>query len=128
MNETFLHEITLIHTACCNCGVVFGLPSVIEENRRKTGGNFYCPNGHPMVYKNGEYDKLKRRARDAEAQVIHERDQRQAAERSAAATRGQLTKLKNRVANGVCPCCHRTFKQLTAHMARKHPDYREVTP
>lgn len=47
-------------------------------------------------------------------------------ERSAAAQRGVLTRLKNRVAAGVCPCCHRSFKQLSEHMKMKHPDYTEV--
>jgi hypothetical protein len=34
-----------------------------------------------------------------------------------------VTKLKQRVANGVCPCCHRSFVNLHRHMAGQHPDY-----
>jgi hypothetical protein len=30
------------------------------------------------------------------------------------------------VANGVCPCCNRTFQNLARHMAGKHPDYEEA--
>lgn len=37
--------------------------------------------------------------------------------------RGQLTKLKRRVSNGVCPCCNRSFADLHRHMTEKHPDY-----
>lgn len=39
------------------------------------------------------------------------------------AARGQVTRLKNRAAAGVCPCCNRTFHQLVRHMAAKHPDF-----
>ena len=46
-----------------------------------------------------------------------------AAERSAAAYKGHLTRVKRRVGNGVCPCCNRTFKNLADHMTTKHPDY-----
>jgi len=38
------------------------------------------------------------------------------------AIRGELTKLKKRVTNGVCPCCHRSFQNLRRHMATKHPN------
>ncbi|WP_159103999.1 hypothetical protein [Rhodopseudomonas sp. B29] len=51
------------------------------------------------------------------------RDQREAAERRAAAARGQVTKIKNRVGHGVCPCCNRTFANLARHMAGEHPGY-----
>jgi chemotaxis response regulator CheB len=43
--------------------------------------------------------------------------------REHSATRAQLTKTKKRVANGVCPCCNRTFKQLARHMKAKHPEF-----
>ena len=39
--------------------------------------------------------------------------------------KGQVTRIKKRVANGVCPCCNRTFKDLAAHMSTQHPDYIE---
>jgi len=46
--------------------------------------------------------------------------------RQKAAAKGQLTKTKRRVANGVCPCCNRTFADLSAHMHGQHPEYGEV--
>jgi hypothetical protein len=59
---------------------------------------------------------------------VHERDQRLAAERSAAAVRGHITRLKNRIAKGVCPECHQAFPSLARHMETKHPAYREAEP
>jgi hypothetical protein len=67
--------------------------------------------------------------------VIATQELLRAEERSHAATRGVVTRKKNeakklreRARAGVCPCCHRTFKQLAAHMANKHPDYAEQEP
>lgn len=37
--------------------------------------------------------------------------------------RGVVTKTKNRIGKGVCPCCNRTFVELARHIATKHPDY-----
>jgi DNA repair exonuclease SbcCD ATPase subunit len=55
-----------------------------------------------------------------------ERVQREEAERlghQLIAARGQMTKLRNRVGKGVCPCCNRSFENLKRHMVSKHPDY-----
>lgn len=38
-------------------------------------------------------------------------------------TKGVVTRTRNRIANGVCPCCDRSFTNLQRHMASKHPDY-----
>lgn len=43
--------------------------------------------------------------------------------RQIAAQRGQTTKLKNRIAKGVCPCCQRSFQNLKRHMESQHPDF-----
>lgn len=34
------------------------------------------------------------------------------------------TRIKNRVKNGVCPCCNRTFENLARHMQAKHSDFK----
>ena len=45
------------------------------------------------------------------------------ATRRMAAAKGELTKMKKRVGNGVCPCCNRQFVNLQRHMATQHPGY-----
>jgi hypothetical protein len=92
-----------------------------------------CPNGHPWVYAAGEsdFDKL-RRERDRLTQRIAEKDDeiahqkllREEAEKSAAARKGVITRLKNRASAGVCPCCNRTVLQMARHMATKHPGFK----
>lgn len=36
---------------------------------------------------------------------------------------GQVTKLKNRVGHGVCPCCNRSFGNLARHIESEHPTF-----
>lgn len=113
---------------CPNCGMLFAITEELENRRRADGKSFYCPNGHSMSYGDTVHDRLRdERARTARltASLDQVRADRDALERSRSAVRGQLTKVKRRVANGVCPCCNRTFKDLAAHMTTQHPDYVE---
>ncbi|MBV6448554.1 hypothetical protein [Nitrosomonas sp.] len=56
-----------------------------------------------------------------ETRNTHLVDQRDAAERSARAYKGQATKIKRRVGRGVCPCCNRHFENLERHMHMVFP-------
>lgn len=117
--------------ACAVCGIQFAAPEHYVKKRRDDHKDFYCPNGHVLVF-TGESEAQKLRA---ELEVERKRtkfwsDQsdRKRAEvevekRRTAAARGQVTKIKNRVGNGVCPCCNRTFQNLQRHMHTKHPGY-----
>lgn len=112
----------------CTCGVYFGVPVRIIEVRRKDGGNFYCPNGHCLTFGDNELERLRKQAKQAEAARVAADDQRAAAEKSNRALKGVITRERRRVANGVCPCCSRSFADLRAHMAGQHPDYAEGEP
>ena len=43
------------------------------------------------------------------------------------ATKGVVTKIRRRVANGVCPCCKRHFVNLKRHMSGQHPEFAGTT-
>jgi hypothetical protein len=116
MAYTYSELVTLVQMRCGGCGIPFAVPDYFQQERKENGGNFYCPNGHSRVYREPDVERLTRELRAAQAQAVHAEDQRKAAERRAAAAR-------KRVGNGVCPCCHRTFQQLSRHMKAKHPDY-----
>jgi hypothetical protein len=121
---TELATFTIEH--CCKCGVGFGFPDDLRTKRLEDGETFYCPNGHPQHYTDTAAMKLKRMERDRDwyaRRLKTERADKDAVERSRRAYKGQLTKTKRRVANGVCPCCNRTFKDLSAHMHGQHPDW-----
>jgi len=127
---TLTPEVILVTLHCGKCGITFAMPQAFRDEKRDNGTTFYCPNGHPRVFAETETTRLRRqlevakqRQGWAEARETHERDQRQAAERSNAALRGVVTRTKRRAAAGVCQCCSRTFQDVARHMASQHPDF-----
>jgi len=115
---------------CCVCGTVFAMEAKMRQNLLEDGGSFYCPNGHSQHYTEPEVARLKKQlAREAKMREAMEttlRDterQNAALERSRSAIRGQVTKLKNEIARGLCPCCQQHFPDLESHMTQAHPDF-----
>ena len=115
---------------CPVCFIYYSGPKAMFEARRADGKSFYCPNGHSLSYRDNENDRirqerdrLKQNAAYLEAETLRLQEAREAAERRASAMKGQVTRLKNRAANGVCPCCNRTFANLQRHMAAKHAGF-----
>jgi hypothetical protein len=53
-------EIKLEQHTCAyhGCGVSFWMPEAFGERRREDHQRFFCPNGHPLVYK-GQTDAQK---------------------------------------------------------------------
>ncbi|MFC6487312.1 hypothetical protein [Nitratireductor sp. GCM10026969] len=122
-----------IKLTCCRCKSDMWLPDDLYSAARKSPDiSFYCPYGHPQHFPEGETEEVRlRRERDRLKQQLAQKDdeigwqrnQREAAQRSASARKGQITRLKNRAAAGVCPCCNRSFENLRRHMASKHPGF-----
>lgn len=115
---------------CYSCRCPFAVPAVIRGNWRERGQSFYCPNGHMQHYTESEVTKLQKQVAQLKsneafykANAAAERDAREQTQRRLAAQRGAATRLRNRVKNGVCPCCTRSFADLREHMKSKHPDF-----
>lgn len=116
---------------CPHCGVNYCLDKDFDDYRQKGAKNddgsplnWHCPNGHPLIYRESEADKL-RRERDRLTQRIAQKDDElRDLENRRRAALGQVTKLRNRVGNGVCPCCARSFTNLRRHMETQHADWR----
>ena len=108
----------------CWCGIHFGVPSnLMEEYETKAGGmSIYCPLGHSMVPGEGSLQRKLDRAETRNRALL---DQLNAAERTRRALKGHLTRLRNRIAAGVCPWCQRHFTQVERHVASKHPEHVE---
>lgn len=124
--------IQLENTTCCVCGVVFAVPQYMLQNARANAGTLYCPSGHSLTWFETEADRLRKQLAQAtsrneqiETRLRQERERNEAAERRVSAARGQLTKLKNRIGAGACPCCGRFFQELSSHMLTKHPEFRK---
>jgi hypothetical protein len=102
---------------CGKCGIEFSVPEHFYEECKKEGPRqtWYCPNGHPRIF-NSTLDEL-RRERDRLKQQIAERDD------AIRRTDKELTRLRKRASAGTCPCCQRTFSNMTRHMKTKHPEF-----
>lgn len=131
---TFGTYVSMQTIECYKCAIPFAVPAEYKSRLQAKGEDFYCPNGHRQHYcKSTEQvlrEKLEKQKRDYEERIeglegtIYWKDQK------IKETKGKLTgqkiqntKMKNRIKNGVCPCCNRTFENLAAHMKTKHPDY-----
>lgn len=117
---------------CGQCDQRFCVPDETYRHLKASSQTWYCPFGHQRHFPQGESqetilrrerDRLKQEAARLQESINSQREQREAAERRASAARGQVTRLKNRAANGVCPCCNRTFANLQRHMATKHAGF-----
>lgn len=115
---------------CGSCGAAFALPADELRRLRASGDFFWCPRGCHIKYSESTVAKLERQLAQAGERIERERRETERwrenykhSERSAIATRGHLTRVKKRIAAGVCPCCQRTFENLARHMKGQHPDY-----
>jgi hypothetical protein len=131
MARSITISIELEHIACAACGIVFAFDSDLMGRRRNDHQVFYCPSGHNNYFP-GESDveRLARELKEAQLEIKRAEYraqtaqlERKDAQQQLRATKGQVTKLKKRIANGVCPCCKRSFPNLHNHMTTKHPEY-----
>lgn len=121
---------------CYKCKTDMWLPDELYQAALRSCGqngiHFYCAYGHEQYFIEGESEETKlRRERDRLQQQLAEKDDeitrqrglREDTEKRLSATRCAITRIKNRIGNGVCPCCTRSFVNLARHMAIKHPAY-----
>jgi hypothetical protein len=123
---SYQKTITMITVECCSCGVVFGMPSDLNERFMNDPSKyFYCPNGHNQHYSKSKEQRLRE---EAERKLQQKENELANLASTKIQLEGQLKKANSklkRVQNGVCPCCNRTFKDLAAHMKTKHPELKK---
>lgn len=119
-----------ITETCCNCGMQFCLTKDFYDQLQRENGSFCCPRGHSQHYTETRVMRLEKELKRKEDDLRREREwhettrkSRDRARRSASAYKGKVTKIKNRIHNGVCPCCKRHFTNLERHMKMQHPDF-----
>lgn len=129
MTQTIRYGGRLVVSVCW-CGMRHAIPSELDNFQQRQHDNgervtsIYCPLGHTYVPSGkGEAQRLRERLESEKNRSARLSAQRDQAEASARAHKGHATRAKKRAAAGMCPCCNRTFKQLTRHLASQHPDY-----
>lgn len=62
---------------CANCGIIFQVPTGWRDSRYQNGQQFWCPNGHVLIWHETDADRARKaaeaRAEKAEAWVSRER-------------------------------------------------------
>ena len=120
---------------CCKCGMTFAVPADIRSRWQASGSFFYCPAGHSQHYSESQVQKLEKQLSAerkykewAEQDARNQRIYREQAERKVIGQKAAKTRLRNRIKNGVCPCCTRSFANLRAHILTKHPEFQPSEP
>lgn len=121
---------------CYTCKCEVWVPDALwEACLRKRGPNgisYSCAYGHEQHLVEGESeetklrrerDRLQQRLAEKDDAITRQREMREATERQLSAAKGRITKIKNRVSKGVCPCCNRQFANLHRHMTTEHPTF-----
>lgn len=121
----------------CWCGIQHAVPESLrnEQVRQFNDGKrpmgIHCPLGHSHV-PSGESAsaRLKRQLEAKDNAIAYERsrhDQTKAelrdTENRRRAEKAAKTRLKNRIAKGVCPCCNRHFANVHRHIQSQHPEF-----
>ena len=110
------------------CGICAGIYAIAERYAAKCEVDKtswhcpYCQCNWGYVGKSEE-QKQRERAERAESRARSIQCSLRTTERQLSATRGIVTRTKNRISKGVCPCCNRQFANLHRHMEKKHPEY-----
>lgn len=130
MEKTITQDVTLVTDTCCSCGVLHAIPKGMRDKAYRDGGYWYCPNGHHIGWDKGNcksaVDKLKEDVAYFQNRVDEVSRERDHTKLRLAAQKGETTKLKKRVSNGVCPCCNRHFTNVQRHIKTKHPAFAET--
>jgi len=117
----YTYSDVLVYVTCGDCGIPHGLPQDLQAARAADGKFWYCPNGHCIHYFESEAARLTRQlayANDQKARLAAERDQAEASRR---AWKGQTTRLRKRLLDGECPICGQHLRDVARHVARQHP-------
>lgn len=115
----------MIARNCITCGVFYALPETMWNHHVQAGGFHTCLNGHEQGWdkEGSENGRLRRDKARLQQRIAQRDDEIRDLERSVSAQKGNVTKLKRRAGSGTCPCCQRSFMNVNAHLAKKHPEF-----
>lgn len=133
MSAVLKFETNLEFHNCPVCAVAYAAPPSLFKKRREDGQPFWCPNGHSLSFHETELDKLRQQLEEEKRNAEWYKNSAKTKDTQIKGMNIQIGKVKaklhrteRRIANGVCPCCHRSFQNVMRHMKTKHPDYVEA--
>lgn len=130
---------TLEIITCCHedCKQKFAMEDALYRQRKNDHYTFYCPRGHKQHFPDKSNEELLQQELQQQKEKIERLEQsrtslhtlltneRTGRRNEVRSLKGAKTRILNRVKNGVCPCCNRSFSNLKRHMDSKHPDHSE---
>lgn len=124
MSYHFVGGVRYVTEQCCNCGMAFAMTEDFRARRKKDKTTFYCPAGHAQHYVGKtEEQELREKLDEAHRRMAGIATRAYTAEAQRDGLKRSQLKLRERIRNGVCPCCNRSFGNLREHMKTQHPEY-----
>ena len=120
MAKTKVFETVVTFARCALCGIPVAMTEVQLRHFAESGTVLYCVLGHGSNFGKSESAKLREKLVESQDKVAHLETNLQDAQRLLDVGTKKRQQLMERVENGVCPHCHRTFQQLARHMRDKH--------
>lgn len=127
---------TVAFEECFTCGIPIAMSTGQLRQFNEKGMTIYCVAGHETVRRKSDMQILEEKLQAAqdrvtvlETPVLDERTETQTW-KNAHENQGRRLeqeeekrkKLEQRIKNGVCPHCLRSFQNVQRHMARQHPE------
>lgn len=124
-------SVTLTSIDCGSCGGTYAINERYQQQCYEEGKSWHCPYCQMQWgYQGNEITRLRKQLEDAQrredflrSNARAEREARERTEKQLSARKAANTRLRNRIKNGVCPCCSRSFSNLHKHMASQHPGF-----
>lgn len=133
MPDTLLYtgKLTVIN---CWCGMRFAVPAELREYQLreyhdgKSPTGIYCPLGHSSVPAGTtDAERLEKQLQRERQRLDQSKEHARQLQNTLNAEKAAKSRLQNRISNGVCPCCQRSFLNLKRHMNSQHPGFAGAT-
>ena len=113
----------LIVMECHQCHCLYGMSKDLYDRARDNSGvEFFCSNGHGAIFCETKVQRLTKELECVKESAEARLRELESTRKINQCLRGVVTRTKNRIKKGVCPCCNRYFKNVHRHMLSKHPD------
>ncbi len=113
-----------VSVRCSACDIRFGMSDTFYKARRNDHGGWFCPNGHSMLFAGeSEAEKMRRERDQALQQIARAEDERAETQRELELAKKREKNLTRKLAAGNCPCCKRSFANMSEHMRKQHPEF-----
>jgi len=120
----YVDDLYLDTHECGGCGIVFAMTQDFIRERKEDHKRWYCPNGCCRIFTSkSKEQKLKEKLAKKQSELEREQSNVIHLKKTVKKVASNYQRMRDRVKNGVCPCCDRTFQNLFNHMKTKHPDF-----